>query len=102
MRLHSMHPSLLATAFAASIAATGLTLCSAVAMAESRAEGGLEANASKPMESAPGQLQARPSKVSARISAQAQLFVEQKEAPTASKTSLRIESTPRLSAKLKD
>lgn len=42
------------------------------------------------------------SKVDARISAQAQLFVEQKDAPVASKTWLGPKSAPRLSAKHKD
>ena len=45
---------------------------------------------------------ARPGKLSALFSTQVQLFIEQKEAPTASKTAMRLESTPRLSDKLKD
>ena len=45
---------------------------------------------------------ARPGKLSALFSTQVQLFIEQKEAPTASKTALRLDPGPRLSDKLKD
>ncbi len=53
----------------------------------------------KSIEMIPGQVAPRAAKLRAP---QAQLFVEQKEAPVASKTSLRLESAPRLQSKSKD
>lgn len=98
MDLHLLRPSLVSSARCAALALAGVALSALPALADGHSDG----NVAKTMESARGQLPARASKISARMSAQAQLFVEQKEAPTASKTSLRLELTPRLSAKLKD
>lgn len=53
----------------------------------------------KPVEMVPGQASPRAAKLR---SPQAQLFVEQKDAPAASKTSVRFENAPRLSSKSKD
>jgi hypothetical protein len=74
----------------------GLSMSLAAACATARADGN---DSAKSIEMIPGQLPARASKLRAP---QAQLFVEQKEAPGASKTSLRLESAPRLSNKSKD
>lgn len=59
-------------------------------------------NASKPLEGAPGTRGPQKKTQGSTFAPQAQLFVEQKDAPTHSKTSLRLESTSRVSAKSKD
>jgi hypothetical protein len=59
-------------------------------------------NASKPLEGAAGAPRPQKKTQSSTFAPQAQLFVEQKDAPANSKTSLRLESITRLSAKSKD
>jgi hypothetical protein len=59
-------------------------------------------NTQKDLECAPGSTAVRPSKVRSLFQTQAQLFVEQKEAPTASKTALRLDGSVRFSTKSKD
>jgi hypothetical protein len=54
-------------------------------------------DSAKPLEPAVRQV-----KKASVFAPQAPLFIEQKEAPTASKTSLRLNGTPRLSDKSKD
>lgn len=61
--------------------------------------------ASKPLEGAPGAPRPQKKTQTATFSPQAQLFqlfMEQKDAPANSKTSLRLESTSRVSTKSKD
>lgn len=70
----------------------------AISAGSAHAEGALM-NGPKQLESAPLPQQ---KKMRAVFSTQAQLFVEQKEAPAASKTALRMDNAPRLSAKSKD
>jgi hypothetical protein len=75
----------------------GLLACAAQAHADEP----VAAAAPKQLEAAPGApASARPGKV--RATFQAQLFVEQKDAPAASKTALRLEGLQRPSAKSKD
>jgi hypothetical protein len=59
-------------------------------------------NTQKDLECAPGATATRPSKVRSLFQTQAQLFVEQKEAPAASKTALRLDGAARFSTKSKD
>ncbi len=59
------------------------------------------ANAPKLLEAAPG-APSMPRAGKVRTAFQAQLFVEQKDAPAASKTALRLEAVQRVSAKSKD
>ncbi len=78
---------------------SSLAICLACA-GVARADGG---DVAKSIEETPGQgTPVRPTKMRALFSTQMQLFIEQKEAPTASKTSLRVASAPRLSQKSKD
>jgi hypothetical protein len=59
-------------------------------------------NTQKDLECAPGATATRPAKIRSLFQTQAQLFVEQKDAPTASKTALRFDSAARFSTKSKD
>ena len=78
------------------LALGALTLGSGAAFADS-------SDKSKGLEAAPGSASpVRAGKMKALFSTQMQLFIEQKEAPAASKTSLLDTSTPRLSQKSKD
>jgi hypothetical protein len=80
----------------AAIASLSLALVASAAYADT-------SDSQKTLESTSSQSAiARPAKVSARFSTQVQLFIEQKEAPVASKTSLGIQSTSRVSQKSKD
>ncbi len=78
------------------LAIGGLALSSGAVFADS-------SDRSKGIEAAPGNASpVRAGKMKALFSTQMQLFIEQKEAPAASKTSLLETSTPRLSQKSKD
>ena len=79
----------------------------ALAASSAHADGTLSiVNGPKHLESAPGanvsSVAPSQKKMRALFSTQAQLFVEQKDAPTASKTALRMDTAPRLSEKSKD
>ena len=87
MRLHALVVGI----FSASLA------LAATAHADDRA-----VNTQKDLERAPGATAARPSKIRSLFQTQAQLFVEQKEAPAASKTALRLDGVVRFSTKSKD